>query len=145
MSAATGFSLLELIIVVALVAILAGFGVLGHHAMRPGLNLMMATRQVVMDLKVSRMHAVAKNATYRVVFAADTYQREHKQGTRYTADGPPTSLPAGITIAGCTAAGAAVSFKPRGNAGSFGTITLRNEQGTIRQVVVDIAGQVRVQ
>ena len=58
-----GFSILELVVTLSLASILAGISVLSHNALRPRLNLGMATRQVVMDLQVTRMRAVAHNAS----------------------------------------------------------------------------------
>src|SRR5215510_11831618 len=92
-----GFSLLELLVVLALAAVLAGIGALNHHAVRPRMNLAMAARQVVMDLKVARMRAVARNANHRIVFPnGGSYLRQRKQGSTYVDDGPAIVLPPGI-------------------------------------------------
>jgi len=142
-----GFSLIEMLVVLAITVILAGIAVLSHAAVRAGLDLSLASRQVVMDLKLTRMHAVARNVNYRVVFASNTahYQLQHKRGAAYVDDGTAVSLPAGIVIADCTANNDAIAFRPRGNAASFGTVTLRDRSGDTRRVIVDIAGRIRVQ
>ena len=142
-----GLSLLELLVAVALVSVAAGIGAINHHAVRPHLLLGMAARQVVMELKVARMHAVARNANHRVVFPSggSNYQRQRKQGSSYIDDGAPVPLPAGVVISGCNAVGSAIGFRPRGNAATFGTVTLQNAGGEVLRVIVDIAGAVRVQ
>jgi prepilin-type N-terminal cleavage/methylation domain-containing protein len=142
-----GFSLLEMIVVLAVVALLAGIAVLNHQALRSRLNLGMAARQVMMDLKQARMGAVTERVNHRIVFAAGgaSYRRQRKTTSGYTDEGGPTALPPGIVIADCTAPSDAISFVPRGNAGSFGTVTVRNDRGEVRSVTVNIAGQVRVQ
>jgi prepilin-type N-terminal cleavage/methylation domain-containing protein len=147
MGHADGFSLLELIIALSLASILAGLSVLSHRALRPSLDLSAATRQVVMDLKVARMRAVSSNVNHRVVFRQgdDTYQSQYKNGSGYLDDGVAVALPSGIVIAACTAKDAAISFRPRGNASTFGTVTIRNSNGDVRHVIVDIAGQVRTE
>lgn len=147
MTGASGFSLLELIIVLSLAAVLAAISVLSHQAMQPSLNLSSATRQVVMDLKVARIRAVTRNTNYRVVFAdeSDRYQPQYKNGNAYADDGRPIQLPHGIVVAACSARDSAIAFRPRGNATSFGTVTLRNGTGDVRHIIVDIAGQVRVE
>jgi prepilin-type N-terminal cleavage/methylation domain-containing protein len=146
MGSTSGLSLLELIIVLSLASILAGIGVLEHQALRPRLNLGLAARQVVMDLKMARMHAVTDHVNYRVLFSdgSRTYQAQQKSGTGYKDDGLPVSLPEGIVVTDCTARDHSISFVPRGNAGSFGTITIRNTKGDECHVSVNIAGQVRV-
>ncbi len=142
-----GFSLLEALVVLALLSLLTGFSVLNHQAMRPGLDLRMAARQVVLDLRVARLHAVADNSSHRIVFpsGAGGYQQQRKRGSVYVDDGVAVRLPPGILISECTAADNGISFKPRGNAAVFGTVVLRNGNGTERRIIVDIAGQVRVQ
>ena len=147
MTNAGGFSLLELMVVLSLVAILGGISVISQQAMRPALDLSMAARQVAIDLKVARMRAVTDNANYRVAFVdgGTTYQHQRKNGDGYVDDGIPIALPRGIVIAECTATDNAISFRPRGHAATFGTVTIRNGKGDLRKVVVDIAGQVRVQ
>ena len=145
--AAHGFSLLELVVALSLASVLAGIAVLNHHALRPRLDLRDAARQVVMDLKVARLRAAAENVNHRIVFTngGTTYQPQRKSGTSYTNTAPPVPLPQGIIVADCTANGNAIGFLPRGNAATFGTVTIRNRVGEARQIVVDIAGQVRVQ
>jgi prepilin-type N-terminal cleavage/methylation domain-containing protein len=146
MSSGKGLSLVELIIVLSLVSILAGLGVLAHQALRPQLNLSMAARQLMMDLKMVRMRAVADHVNYRVVFpgGSASYRTQRKATSGYQDEGRPVSLPPGVLIADCTARDEAISFVARGNAGSFGTVTIRNEKGEVRHVSVNIAGQMRV-
>jgi prepilin-type N-terminal cleavage/methylation domain-containing protein len=141
-----GFSILELVVALSLASILAGVGVLSHNALRPRLNLSMAVRQVVMDLQVSRMRAVAQNANHRIVFSngSTSYRLQRQTGGAYDDYGRPVALPPGITVLDCTARDLTINFRPRGNASSFGTVTLANMAGDVRRVVVDIAGQVRV-
>ena len=66
-----------------------------------------------------------------------------RERTSATARRP--SLPRGVELVDCTAKGAAITFRPLGQASTFGTIRLRNEDGLERSVVVDIAGRLRVQ
>lgn len=143
----SGLSILELVVALALASALAGVGVLSHRALRPGLDLATATRQVFMDLQVTRMRAVAQNVNHRIVFVngSSRYQAQRQNGTTYDDEGRPVELPAGITVLDCTTRDSTISFRPRGNAATFGTVTLQNAQGSVRSVVVDIAGQVRVQ
>lgn len=141
-----GFSLLELMLVLSLFAILAGVAALAHQGIRPRLNLHVAVRQVMMDLKLARMRAVRDHVNYRIAFPGGGagYQTQRKTGSGYRDEGLPTPLPQGIWIVDCTGRDHAIMFVPRGSAGSFGTVTLRNDVGDARHVAVDIAGQMRV-
>ena len=143
-----GFTLLELLIAVALIAILTGAALLGYQRTLAGARLNAAARQVVMDLKLTRARALLDGATHRVRFTVPgrSYQHERQRPDGgYEAAGPPTDLPADVDVVGCTGAGSGISFRPRGLAGAFGTVALRNRDGAERDVVVDIAGRLRVQ
>ena len=143
-----GFTLLELLIALALVAALSALAVPGMGRMLAGWRLNAAARQVVMDLKLARGRAISESTTRRVRFPvpgrAYQHERQRPSGT-YTAAGPATQLPDGVSVADCTAAGSGIGFRPRGYAATFGTIRLRNDDGDERLVVVDIAGRMRVQ
>ena len=132
----------------ALTAILAATALLGYGAMLAEWRLNAAARQVVMDLKVARAQAIVEAVNHRLYFPAPATSYEHQrraQSRRYAPLGAPISLPRGIEIIGCTAAGSGISFHPRGHVSTFGTITLRNDEGIQRQIVIDIAGRMRVQ
>lgn len=146
-ASAAGFTVLELLIALSLHAALAAAAALAYADMRPESDLAAAARRVALDLTAARLRALTRQATHRIVFAegSGTYVRQRKVGAAFADDGAPAALPAGITIAQCTANDDTVSFRPRGNASTFGTLTLRNSRGRERRVVVGITGQIRVQ
>jgi len=144
----SGFTLLELLVAVSLASVLTGAALLGYQRMLASWRLDAAARQIVMDLKLARARAILDSATHRVRFAVPggSYQHERQRPSgAYEASGPPTALPADVEVAACTAAGSGISFRPRGYAAAFGTVALRNRDGQMRSVVVDIMGRMRVQ
>jgi prepilin-type N-terminal cleavage/methylation domain-containing protein len=142
-----GVTLLELIVAIAIAATLAGIGVLAYARMVDDLRLNQAARQIFLDLTATRARALADNVGRRLVFESDrdVYQPQQQVGTDYRDDGTCIVLPPGIDLAECTASGSAVAFRPRGNAGTFGTITIRNRVNRERRIVIDIAGRIRVE
>jgi Tfp pilus assembly protein FimT len=143
-----GASALEILTAIALCGALAGIATARLVDGMSAWRLDAGVRQLVLDLKVARMRAVAESADHRLrlAFPAPAYQGERREaGGAYTAVGPPTALPAGVEIVDCTARGAAVTFRPLGHASTFGTITLENDDGKQRRIVVDIAGRLRVE
>jgi Tfp pilus assembly protein FimT len=143
-----GHTILELLTAVGLVAIIGAIAIPQGMRMLAGWRLAATARQVVMDLKLVRAQAILTSTTQRVRFAVPgaTYQQERQRpnGT-YEAIAPPIRVPADVQIVGCTAAGSGIGFRPRGNAATFGTVTLRNGVGDQRAVIVDMVGRVRVQ
>ena len=143
-----GFSLLELVIVMALTAVLTGTVVVGYGPMLAAWRLNAAARQVVIDLKVARARAIGEGVSHRVHFSVpgNTYLQERQEPSgQYASTGSPTTLPPRIETAKCTAAGSNITFAPQGHTRTFGTITLQNAGGDQRQVVISIAGRMRVQ
>jgi prepilin-type N-terminal cleavage/methylation domain-containing protein len=146
-SPASGFSLPELMVVLIVSSTLLATALLAYRPMLARWRLDAAARQIVMDLKVARVSAIAESTDHRIVFPVPGtfYRHEARQpfGT-YGPAAPPTSLPFGVETIECTALGASVTFRPRGHASTFGSITLRNAEGDHRQIVVDMAGRMRV-
>jgi prepilin-type N-terminal cleavage/methylation domain-containing protein len=143
-----GFTLLELLIALALGAVLSGTALLGYRRALGGWRLDAAARQVVMDLKLARARALVSAATHRVRFATPGTSYQHERRRRsgaYEPIAPATELPPDVEIVSCSGAGSGISFRPQGHAVAFGTIALRNHDGAERSVVVDIVGRLRVQ
>jgi type II secretory pathway pseudopilin PulG len=140
-------TVLELIVALTVVAVLTGTALFGYARMGDELRLNQAARQIMLALTVTRTRALADDVGRRLVFDQDhdCYQPQRQVDGRYEDDGVAVELPRDIDLIGCTASGAAVTFRPRGNAATFGTISVRNHSGRLRQVVVDIAGRIRVQ
>jgi Tfp pilus assembly protein FimT len=140
-------TLLELITALGLMSVLLGTATLHFQSIKPAWELKAAVRQVVLDLKTSRTRAIAEGRPYRLLFDAPgaTYERQRQNASRqYESTGSAIELPPSVQVLDCTARGSAISFQPRGHAGSFGTLTLQNELGDQRQIVVDMAGRARV-
>lgn len=147
LSRTAGFTLLEAVVTLALVATLTAGLALVQREVAASMRLYWAGQQVSLELQRARLRSVAENTDYRVVFTvgADRFQVQRSTGGTFVASGADLVLPAGVWTASCTAPGQTVRFRPRGNAATFGTIALRNDQGDERRVVVNIAGRVRVE
>jgi prepilin-type N-terminal cleavage/methylation domain-containing protein len=142
------FTVLELLIALSLCLVLAAIGLLGYQRTLAAARLSNAARQVVMDLKLTRARAILGAASHRLRFPVPgtSYQpeRQRPSGT-YEPLGAATDLPPDVSVVGCSGAGSGISFRPRGHAGAFGTVLLRNRDGAERAVIVDLVGRTRVQ
>src|SRR5574337_581801 len=146
-----GFSLIEMIVAVAIIAISAGIVIPVYFNMKPSIRLSGATRQIMGDLMWARMQAISQNNQFKVIYdnnhqysildddnndgAITTGEsvitkdfREEYYDVTYSSDKPN------------------VIFHPRGNASNSTMITLTNSSGTKpKKVVIAITGQVKIE
>jgi prepilin-type N-terminal cleavage/methylation domain-containing protein len=143
----SAFTLFELLVVLALLAIVAGTATLFYPAILANWRLDAAARQVVLDLQRVRLQAIAEGVSHRLRFSLQvgTYRFQRRVKQTYEDDAPVASLPPGVTVAACSAVSSSITFHPRGHAGTFGTITLLGATGRQRQVIVDMVGRARIQ
>ena len=66
-----GYSLVELIVVIAIIAIMAGFVIIGIRTILPGLRANQAMNQVVNSMREARMLAMSQNRNVRFQFTAN--------------------------------------------------------------------------
>jgi prepilin-type N-terminal cleavage/methylation domain-containing protein len=136
---AKGFSLIELIIVIAILGIVSAIAAPNFNKYRQNTNLREAARDLSSDISFWRQRAVADNVRYRITFnqAANNYtvQRETTSGSGAYADLVPavTKSPSAISggsviISNIGLANQWITFQPRGTM-DLGSVTL---QHTIR-------------
>lgn len=70
MSNKRGFSLIEMIVAVAIIAILAGVAIPVYVGMKPSIRVSGAARQIMGDLMWARMRAVSENNDYVITFGS---------------------------------------------------------------------------
>ncbi len=143
-----GFTLIELMIVLAIIGILSVYGASNFAQWRANARVTSAAREIAADLQLARMRAIALNTTVRVMFdiTGETYQLQRATGPgTFEADGPLKDfhiLYPGINVASVSAT---PQFRARGTAIGFGTITLSNAYGRTKNITISIAGRVAVQ
>lgn len=126
-----GFSLLEMLIVVAMISILTAVAATSIKDNLPQYRLSGAARRVMTDLMLARMTAVSKNADQIVTFTT----------TGYTG-----GVAANISteFKGVTLSTGSITFKPTGMTAGQLTITLSSAGLANKYVDVSTAGRIRV-
>lgn len=142
-----GFTLMETVAVLLLLSILSGMGLFQLRVATQRWKLTNAAQQLAAELRLARIRAISRSTNYRIQVRAgdDSYQRQRREPHGYEDDGSPVRLSDGIVVASCSNPSSAISFRPRGLAGEFGTLTLTNAYNDQRRIVVLITGEVRIE
>ena len=127
-----GFSLTELMIMLAAVSILMAAAVPSFNTVRSAYALEAAAHTVYADLQEARIQAITQNTTVSMAFS--------QSDSSYTSSlGITKSLPNQVSISSVSAD---PSFFSRGNA-TISTIVIANPYGT-KQIDVSVSGRIRI-
>lgn len=179
-----GFTLLEVIVVIAVISILAGIGAVYANRYLPVYRLREATRDIVSTLQDARLEAVRRGGQCVVSFGANGFdyiafvdtnrdfvfngtdvQLEGKLLASYryvfwgddgavvdgTGDGVADPLATAVNFANNNVGNPSIGFNNRGmslnpiGGVGAGRIQLENTQSRVRQIIVNFAGNVRIQ
>ncbi len=139
-----GFTVVELLVVVAILGAIAAAGALAWPRMEAALRLEAGIHQLAADLRDARARAIASAARTRLVFTrgTDGYRVEHADADdafRLTAE---RRLPGGIRVADANSGGDLV-FTGRGNAEN-GTVVLVDRRGLHASLRLNQRGRVTI-
>ena len=150
----SGFTLMEMMIVVVVLAIMAAIAIPNFMSLLPGMRLNGAARQVMGDLMAARMNAVKLNKKTKVFFSSSQYSirdDENNDGTVGSDESTTTPLPPPKNIQdnyhGVTIDKGDYNdpvFQPRGTA-SIIILTLTNSEGAQKKVKVHLTGRIMIE
>ena len=125
-----GYSLLELVLVVCLIGIIAGFLSFKFSGITDQIKLQSSARQILSDLQSAQMKAVSGHNDQEIIFSSD----------RYIIAGRERKLPSSVSIASPIT----VRFSPSGMPypGYFGTIKLICHSRSV-SIIISNVGRIR--
>lgn len=132
----SGFSTIELVVVLAIAAIIAAIALPGWKSWSHNAALNSSIRQIQSELHAIKMRAAAENVGFQFAYLQDANEYTIQRDSSPLQTKPITQ---GTTI---TKSGT-ISFSPRGTAGG-NRVRLRNAAGACRQIVVSATGRVRI-
>lgn len=154
-----GFTLIEMIIAIAIIAILTTIAVPNYITYRNNQQVSLAARGIYSALQTAKMTAIKDNTPVNVIFtpgagSAGTYQvfedangnNAYDAGEEIPLGSAPGSMPPGVTMQSAAFAGVANStiFTPLGlTTGQNGRVIVTNGTRTA-DVVVNVAGGIRI-
>ena len=127
-----GFSTIELMVVLGIIAVLAGITIPVFNSMRPAMRLNGAVSQMQGDLMWARMQAISQNNDFRIVYVNDHQYRiwddddSDKAGseTEVTYIKDLQTSYSDVTYSSSNANN--LIFTPRGTASGWTTLTIKN-------------------
>jgi len=140
----SGFTFTELMVTIAVIAILAGLAIPNFISWLPNYRLRSGAEDIRSTLQLARITAIKRNANATVSFdiANETYQAS--VGTQTIRSG---KMPAGIDIFSATfGSGTFVQFDSRGIAinNTDGSAQVINNLGRAKTIMVYITGNSRI-
>jgi len=143
----SGFTLMELMITIAIISILAAIAIPNAISWRRNSQFTSAVREVKGNMERTRLFAIRSNAPADLVFvdganSFTTVRRERVAGA-LNAIPQVHQFDGGITLTS-TFGGGTLSFNNRGLANP-GTVTINGPNGLTRNIVVVITGNSQVQ
>jgi len=130
-----GVTLIELVVVMAIVAIMALFMAPAIGEWLDNFRIRQAARDIASTLQLAKMQTISTRQTHSVNFDTDneTYQM--------TPGGNVNQVPRGVNIV----SGSTISFRADGTSTSSGTIAIDNAKGKQYQVSVSATGRIQMQ
>jgi prepilin-type N-terminal cleavage/methylation domain-containing protein len=152
MKKAAGFSILELLIVIAVIAVVSALVTPNIISWRNNAKLRGAAGNLKADLEMAKVNAIKENNFVAIKFVGDSYEvfvDKSDDGTR-DADEPllkTRTLPAGVAFdfshPNWTFTSHVAKFNGRGTADN-GTAILTNAKGDEKYIRVETLGRIRV-
>ena len=153
----SGFSLIELVVVIAMVAIISAIAIPNMIGWRGERQLRGAVNNLLGNLQLARMQAIREaeivaisfnevGGTYSIFFDSKTVGNigELDAGERTIRK---VTLPTGVTIQAASFSGgvAWMNYNTKGMPDKFGSVTMRNSAGTQLKLVVNKIGRLRIE
>jgi len=141
-----GFTFPEMLIVLILIAIIAGIAYGAFNRMAVNSNLRTAARDIASDFQLARQRAMAENTNLTITFDSVNHTYTVPQAGGGTLTKNLASYSAGIIFTNVDLLGGnTIVFQPRGTTQQWGNVALQNNRGSTATIAVNSTGRANVQ
>ncbi len=143
-----GFTIMELMIVIAIIGILAGISIPNIVSWRDNHQLNSMAREVQSIIQGARQSAIKENSTVTITFdsGAKRIISSHSNRSTGTVKVVTTNLRPGIILSANFGGNSVLSYNNRGLPSSgIGSVIFTNQKGDSRSIIVNITGNSRIQ
>jgi prepilin-type N-terminal cleavage/methylation domain-containing protein len=144
-----GVTLIELVVVFAIIAIGAVLLAPNIGAWLPNYRLRSATRDIVSTMRTAQMKAVSMNTEYRVDFnvAGESYIIRYQTTAGLKDDGVGQVLPSGVTFVNANfSGGVSYAIFNSNSTASSGSVVLKNTKGSQKKITLTSStGRVKIE
>lgn len=145
MKSMKGFTVVELVITITVLAIIATIAGLNLNAYAKNKNLKTAATHIVSDFFLCKERAVSQNTTYQIIFDVTGGSYTIQPGTPEAVTKRLSSFGPDIEIQNASfGAGETVFFLARGTVSPFGNLKLKNSRDSKATIKVNITGRTYV-
>jgi prepilin-type N-terminal cleavage/methylation domain-containing protein len=120
---AHGFTIIELIMVLALMGILGLAIITRNMPLRSSFDLSSLGDQLILDIRYTQILSLTLNGSYSIAINANNYQIKNPDGTNFNypaVNSNPVTLPTGVTLSPVQT----ITFGTNGRPSNAATITL---------------------
>ena len=153
----SGFTLIEMMIVIAVLGIMAMIAIPSFMSLLPGMRLNGSARDIFVTMNQTRMQAVARNTVGVIKFdpSNNTFTAwldDGPAGNNWALDSTDTTIKSGstetdVSISGTTIPSHTFGYNskglPAGTPGAY-AVTLTNSEGDTQQVEVNALGVIKM-
>lgn len=141
-----GFTIPEMLIVLILIAIVAGIGFATFNRMAINSSLRTAARDIASDFQLARQRAMAENTSLTISFDSGNHAYRVPQPGGGELIKALATYGGGITFTNVDLSGGnIIVFQPRGTTQQWGNVALQNSRGSTATIAVNSTGRANVQ